>query len=73
MAFPNGQRDDTGNWIADDKKQISFEVPAGLQGGSNRDMGATALLLVANHYINGETILVDGGVRITLYYLQRRR
>ena len=33
-----------------------------LLGGTNRDMGALALMLVANWYINGETVLIDGGV-----------
>lgn len=31
--------------------------------GSRADVGAVALCLVANWFINGETVLVDGGVR----------
>lgn len=30
--------------------------------GTNRDMGTLALMLVANWFVNGETILIDGGV-----------
>ncbi|EGO03837.1 hypothetical protein SERLA73DRAFT_130372 [Serpula lacrymans var. lacrymans S7.3] len=36
-----------------------LEVPAVL--GSNRDMGSLALFLVANWFVNGETVLIDGG------------
>ena len=53
---------------------IPFQIPckspptvAGAEpqpGGSNRDMGSVALLLLANFYINGETVLVDGGVSL---------
>ena len=31
-------------------------------GGTNRDMGSLALMLVANWYVTGETVLIDGGV-----------
>lgn len=31
-------------------------------GGTNRDMGTLALFLVANWFVNGETVLIDGGV-----------
>ncbi|KIM86706.1 hypothetical protein PILCRDRAFT_815958 [Piloderma croceum F 1598] len=40
---------------------IEFNVPAIPTGGTNRDMGALALFLIANWFINGETILIDGG------------
>ncbi|KAH8099795.1 NAD-P-binding protein [Cristinia sonorae] len=30
-------------------------------GGSNRDMGSLALFLVSNFFVNGETVLIDGG------------
>ncbi|CCM04770.1 uncharacterized protein FIBRA_06961 [Fibroporia radiculosa] len=30
-------------------------------GGSNRDMGSLALFLVSNWFVNGETVLIDGG------------
>ena len=43
-----------------------FEVPlksAWTQiGGSNRDVGSLALFLVTNWFVNGETVLIDGGV-----------
>ncbi|TFY80886.1 hypothetical protein EWM64_g3124 [Hericium alpestre] len=42
-------------------KQHPFKVPAGPNGGSNRDVGSLALMLVANWFINGETVLIDGG------------
>lgn len=46
-----------------------FEVPCRqapntgvpLLGGTNRDMGSLALFLTANWYVNGETVLIDGG------------
>lgn len=31
-------------------------------GGTARDMGSLALFLVANWFVNGETVLIDGGV-----------
>ena len=50
-----------------------FEIPTRqapgtgvpILGGTNRDMGALALFLVANWYVNGETVLIDGGVSST--------
>ncbi|THU97642.1 NAD(P)-binding protein [Dendrothele bispora CBS 962.96] len=38
---------------------LQFHSPGGL--GTKRDMGALALCLVANWFINGETVLIDGG------------
>ncbi|KAF4564684.1 hypothetical protein EYR36_002622 [Pleurotus pulmonarius] len=38
-----------------------FEIPAGATGGTRADMGTLALFLVANHFVNGETVLIDGG------------
>ncbi|KAF4583395.1 NAD(P)-binding domain superfamily protein [Pleurotus pulmonarius] len=38
-----------------------FEIPAGAAGGTRVDMGTLALFLVANHFVNGETVLIDGG------------
>ncbi|KAI5122445.1 hypothetical protein M0805_008757 [Coniferiporia weirii] len=34
-------------------------VPA--MGGTNRDMGSLALFLTVNWFVNGETVLIDGG------------
>ncbi|KAI0322920.1 NAD-P-binding protein [Amylostereum chailletii] len=42
-------------------KSFSFVIPANSGGGSNRDMGSLALMLIANGFINGETVLIDGG------------
>ncbi|KAF8888587.1 NAD(P)-binding protein, partial [Infundibulicybe gibba] len=60
------------NGIAPDELGIShipaagitrFQTPTGPPtGGSNRDMGSLALFLVANWFVNGETVLIDGGV-----------
>ncbi|KAA1472474.1 NAD(P)-binding protein [Dentipellis sp. KUC8613] len=41
-------------------KSAGFQIPAG-SAGSIRDVGSVALMLVTNRYINGETVLVDGG------------
>lgn len=38
----------------------SFETPT-LPSGTRRDMGSLALMLIANWFINGETVLIDGG------------
>ncbi|KAF8191226.1 NAD-P-binding protein [Pholiota molesta] len=42
-------------------KEVAFEVPANKSGGTRHDMGALVLFLVANWYVNGETVLIDGG------------
>lgn len=39
-------------------------------GGSHRDMGSLALFLVANFFVNGETVLIDGGVSPHLMFAQ---
>lgn len=52
-------------------KVPSFEIPTrqapgtgvSMLGGTNRDMGTLALFLTANWFVNGETVLIDGGVR----------
>jgi len=41
---------------------LSFEPPASKEGGSRFDMGMLALFLVSNWFVNGETVLIDGGV-----------
>lgn len=56
-----------------DKKDHDFAIPADQLpvslggptniGGSSRDMGSLALFLVSNFFVNGETVLIDGGVR----------
>ncbi|TCD60739.1 hypothetical protein EIP91_009607 [Steccherinum ochraceum] len=54
-----------------DKKDHDFAIPADQLpsslggptnvGGSSRDMGSLALFLVSNFFVNGETVLIDGG------------
>ncbi|KAI0045120.1 NAD(P)-binding protein [Auriscalpium vulgare] len=46
---------------SNDNVEVPFEVPANKKGGSVKDIGAVALALIANWFINGETVLVDGG------------
>ncbi|EEB92390.1 hypothetical protein MPER_09109, partial [Moniliophthora perniciosa FA553] len=41
--------------------KLEIQVPAIPSGGTRRDIGTVALCLVANWFINGETVLVDGG------------
>jgi NAD(P)-dependent dehydrogenase (short-subunit alcohol dehydrogenase family) len=43
--------------------QAPFDIPTESRVGSTRDMGSLALFLVANWFVNGETVLIDGGVR----------
>ncbi|KAI0066809.1 NAD-P-binding protein [Artomyces pyxidatus] len=43
------------------KDSFPFEIPTVPTGGTNRDVGSLALMLIANWYINGETVLIDGG------------
>ncbi|KAK7461130.1 hypothetical protein VKT23_009057 [Stygiomarasmius scandens] len=60
MSLP-GRSDEAGNTQAppDYMSHFSFQSPAGL--GTKRDMGTLALCLVVNWFINGETVLIDGG------------
>jgi len=70
MTAP-GTVDAQGSSHANEKivADLSFDVPTrqapGLGGpnigGTNRDMGTLALFLVANWFVNGETVLIDGG------------
>ena len=71
MSAP-GTMDKTGQSHADPTKMpmLSFTIPTrqapgtGVNsiGGTNRDMGSLALFLVANWFVDGETVLIDGGV-----------
>ena len=54
-------------------KLFNFEVPVSrpvevghTRAGTNKDMGALVLFLVANWFVDGETVLIDGGVRTKL-------
>jgi hypothetical protein len=46
--------------------KLDFVVPTVPTGGTHRDIGSVVLSLVANWYISGETVLVDGGVCVLL-------
>lgn len=56
-----------------DFSKIKFQVPCTqpppedgsepVRAGSRTDMGALVLFLVSNWFVNGETVLIDGGVR----------
>lgn len=68
MTAP-GTADAVGQSKAPPSGSISFEVPlsrhvqAGTQrAGTAKDMGALVLFLVANWFVDGETVLIDGGV-----------
>ncbi|KAJ7020339.1 hypothetical protein C8F04DRAFT_1242052 [Mycena alexandri] len=41
--------------------RVPFEVPTEAGVGAPRDMGTLALFLLANWFVNGETVLIDGG------------
>ncbi|KAF7341124.1 NAD(P)-binding protein [Mycena venus] len=42
-------------------EHLPFAVPTDSGVGSTRDMGSLALFLVVNWFVNGETVLIDGG------------
>jgi len=66
-----GHQDELGQSHLPPGLKFPFEIPVsqpapapGVEpqlGGSSRDMGSLVLCLVANWYINGETVLIDGG------------
>jgi len=68
MTSP-GTADAVGQSHAPASRPFGFEVPAEQaegaaefrRAGTNRDMGSLALFLVANWFVNGETVLIDGG------------
>ncbi|KAI0821885.1 NAD-P-binding protein [Trametes gibbosa] len=39
-------------------------APGAQRAGSNKDMGALVLFLVANWFVDGETVLIDGGTML---------
>ena len=65
MSAPGMPEDETGTVVIADSFEPLFKVPYGkAQGyGRPRDVGALALALLANWYIAGETVLIDGGAR----------
>ncbi|KAI0628572.1 NAD-P-binding protein [Trametes polyzona] len=67
MTAP-GTADAAGQSKLPPNKSISFEVPlsrpvepGATRAGTAKDMGALALFLVANWFVDGETVLIDGG------------
>ena len=42
------------------KEDFETKVPAG-RPGNDRDMASAVLFVATNQYLNGQTILVDGG------------
>ncbi|KAH9836113.1 NAD-P-binding protein [Rhodofomes roseus] len=73
MTAP-GTADAVGQSHIPEGAKQEFEVPAtqpalvqggrAPYGGSNRDMGSLALFLVGNWFVNGETVLIDGGTML---------
>ena len=71
MASP-GSTDLFGNSNFRNFFSVAFQVPCSqpppgdgsvpLTAGSRTDMGTLVLFLVANWFVNGETVLIDGGV-----------
>ncbi|KAI0353961.1 NAD-P-binding protein [Trametes cingulata] len=67
MSAP-GTMDALGQSKVPPNRPFAFEVPlsrpveSGMQrAGTNKDMGALVLFLVANWFVDGETVLIDGG------------
>ncbi len=51
------------DYVASFEVPVSRPVDQGAQrAGTNKDMGALVLFLVANWFVDGETVLIDGGV-----------
>ncbi|KAI0346722.1 NAD-P-binding protein [Trametopsis cervina] len=75
MSAP-GNMNELGVSSVPDTKQFGFQVPCSqpadpavnggkpLLGGSRTDVGAVVLCLVSNWFINGETVLIDGGTML---------
>ncbi|KAI0045011.1 NAD-P-binding protein [Auriscalpium vulgare] len=57
----NTEVDEFGQTVPRPAGFFDFEIPTVPTGGTNRDVGSLALMLVTNWYINGETVLIDGG------------
>lgn len=61
MSLPGAPTDETGTVIVPPDAKKGFEVPAEQGWGKPRDVGSLALFLLTNWYVNGETVLIDGG------------
>ena len=78
MSSP-GTINDLGQSHLPEGRTFGFEVPVSrpvaqgqLRAGTNRDMGALVLFLVANWFVDGETVLIDGGVSVGSKSLSKR-
>ncbi|KAJ3937178.1 MAG: NAD-P-binding protein [Lentinula lateritia] len=60
MSLP-GHSNEAGIAVAPSDKKWGFEIPTVKTGGTKYDVGALALCLITNWFINGETVLIDGG------------
>ncbi|KAJ8083196.1 hypothetical protein PM082_009066 [Marasmius tenuissimus] len=60
MSMP-GASNEAGVTVVPTGTEFGLEIPTVPTGGTRRDVGALALCLVANWFINGETVLIDGG------------
>ncbi|KAJ4496002.1 NAD-P-binding protein [Lentinula edodes] len=60
MSLP-GHSNEAGIAVAPSDKKWGFEIPTVKTGGTKHDIGALALCLITNWFINGETVLIDGG------------
>lgn len=67
MSLP-GHSDEAGITTAPAGQTWNFEIPTVKTGGTKRDVGALALCLITNWFINGETVLIDGGVSVLLVH-----
>jgi len=61
MSAP-GTQDEVGLSHVSKEMVFEFQMPTVPSGGTNRDMGTLALFLIANWFVNGETVLIDGGI-----------
>ncbi|KAG7450039.1 NAD(P)-binding protein [Guyanagaster necrorhizus] len=61
MSFPGAPIDESGVVVVPPDTKIDFEVPVEQGWGKPRDVGSLALFLLANWYVTGETVLIDGG------------
>ena len=65
MSAP-GTEDEAGLAHFPEGSQFPFQTPVGRPGrvpqGSKEDIAALVLFLVANWFVDGETVLIDGGV-----------
>ncbi|KAK0448925.1 uncharacterized protein EV420DRAFT_1566195 [Desarmillaria tabescens] len=61
MTLPGAPTDEIGTAIVPPNLKKGFEVPVEQRWGKPRDVGSLALFLLANWYVTGETVLIDGG------------